>query len=81
MIQFFPSVATANEWLYLQRGWKAVNIAPGHIAGSVLVLLEAIPGPICEAQELAEEEMEAATFPPPKRKRGRPPKVKDAQVS
>ena len=89
MIQFFPSVATANEWLRLNPEWTAFAVTAGHISGSVLVLVVKDTDfgnylTMLWALRANNNPQECHGVPqtvPPKRKRGRPPKVKDAQVS
>lgn len=82
MIHFFSSPEHANGWMEGHPEWKPVAVSAGHISGSVLVLfqpqafrIESVKPPQIELRidEAAQIEYIAEV-----KRRGRPPKVKDA---
>ena len=74
MIQCFTNYQAANEWMTVHPEWKPLTMMPGISSGSILVLFEAVKTPTTWADDPRVIEL---TGPAPKR-RGRPPKVKDA---
>ncbi len=78
MIASFPNFQVANEWMTLHPQWKPLTMMPGISSGSILVLFDAVPTKDHASFDQVTSHVMGQLIP---KRRGRPPKVKDASIS